>query len=344
MEIKARKTEKEHYFYIDILRCLATIAVVSFHVGAADRYQWFVTMVNNWCVPAFIAISGVVFLSKKENVTYKSMWKHVRKILVALIGWGWIYNILSLIIIDHRLTIDNVYRAFRMVIEADTSFCYQFWYLYMIIGLYLIIPLLHQFVLSGEKKDIASLLGVLVFFAILLPTFVTCFGGKFDRNFWKSAFLPFSGYMVYLLIGYWLHTYGLKRPVILGIVVTAAIQFAVASYLIAQGNIVYERLSGYQSLLSCELMVLLFVGVKAIAPHVEKIQPINFMIRTIASNSFGIFILHVALIQMFRKVCGMDCSFAPQYISIPVMMVVTLAASVFCTRIIKRIPLIRNYI
>ena len=88
--------------FLDVLRVLATCAVVLMHVltGATDvtdasivpEYRSLLLSVMDlvtWCVPIFLLISGYLFLNPERTLTYPVMIKkYCRRIALAILLFG----------------------------------------------------------------------------------------------------------------------------------------------------------------------------------------------------------------------------------------------------------------
>lgn len=72
------------------------------------------------------------------------------------------------------------------------------WYLYMLIGLYLITPVIKPFVVKASNKDWLAALGLFVCPVIIIPDF-ECRGSWIDRVYDFS-----TPYLFIYLLGYWL--------------------------------------------------------------------------------------------------------------------------------------------
>lgn len=62
----------------------------------------------------------------------------------------------------------------------------------------------------------------------------------------------------------------------------------------------------------------------------------------ISKYSLGIYVLHVIVIQMLRKIIHLDTGFAPVLISVPVIVLVVFLISLVGTVIVKKIPILKN--
>ena len=84
--------------YLDFLRLLATIGVISLHVFATDfngtiqQYDWYVALIGDslvrWSVPIFVMISGTLFLNPDKQVSLRSiLTKRISRLLIAYVFW-----------------------------------------------------------------------------------------------------------------------------------------------------------------------------------------------------------------------------------------------------------------
>ena len=74
--------ENKRQTELDILRLLATLAVIVMHAGGNEylssslnprRHSMLVAAIV-WCVPVFFMISGRFFLDPQRNITIKKIW------------------------------------------------------------------------------------------------------------------------------------------------------------------------------------------------------------------------------------------------------------------------------
>ena len=91
--------------YADILRVIATLAVMIIHVSATNyrdlsphSYEWnMISMYDSlvrWCVPMFVMLSGMFFLNPKKPLSIKKLYtKYIYRIALALLVWGSIYQL-----------------------------------------------------------------------------------------------------------------------------------------------------------------------------------------------------------------------------------------------------------
>ena len=195
--------------FLDVLRVLATCAVVLMHVltGATDvtdasivpEYRSLLLSVMDlvtWCVPIFLLISGYLFLNPERTLTYPVMIKkYCRRIALAILLFGVPYAASELVVTERTFRIRMIPEALKMTLMGHTWS--HMWYLYLILFLYLITPLLKKVLRVLPVWGVAAVMAV-----IFLGSSVAPFLNKvLDVN--SIPVLPDGGvYFLYYLCGY----------------------------------------------------------------------------------------------------------------------------------------------
>lgn len=195
--------------FLDVLRVLATCAVVLMHVltGATDvtdasivpEYRSLLLSVMDlvtWCVPTFLLISGYLFLNPERTLTYPVMIKkYCRRIALAILLFGVPYAASELVVAERTFRIMMIPEALKMTLTGHTWS--HMWYLYLILFLYLITPLLKKVLRVLPVWGVAAVMAV-----IFLGSSVAPFLNKvLDVN--SIPVLPDGGvYFLYYLCGY----------------------------------------------------------------------------------------------------------------------------------------------
>ena len=195
--------------FLDVLRVLATCAVVLMHVltGATDvtdasivpEYRSLVLSVMDlvtWCVPIFLLISGYLFLNPERTLTYPVMIKkYCRRIALAILLFGVPYAASELVVAERTFRIMMIPEALKMTLTGHTWS--HMWYLYLILFLYLITPPLKKVLRVLPVWGVAAVMAV-----IFLGSSVAPFLNKvLDVN--SIPVLPDGGvYFLYYLCGY----------------------------------------------------------------------------------------------------------------------------------------------
>ena len=195
--------------FLDVLRVLATCAVVLMHVltGATDvtdasivpEYRSLLLSVMDlvtWCVPIFLLISGYLFLNPERTLTYPVMIKkYCRRIALAILLFGVPYAASELVVAERTFRIMMIPEALKMTLTGHTWS--HMWYLYLILFLYLITPLLKKVLRVLPVRGVVTMMAV-----IFLGSSVAPFLNKvLDVN--SIPVLPDGGvYFLYYLCGY----------------------------------------------------------------------------------------------------------------------------------------------
>ena len=335
--------------YLDFLRAGAAIAVITVHSRAWGLPGELVHWLLDWCVPMFALLTGALFLSEKRTVTMGTMLrKYIPKILLILAAWGFLYDLVYSALMERTLNAEIIFRAFKMVVIPDEAYGYHFWYLYMLVGLYAILPFLKPWtdqVMSGEKPSRECCVSFGVFFAlsISLSTVkkITGYGGGPDGMMWHNAFIMFSGYVFYALCGGWLYRWGLTkrlRALVIGLLLLHLPWFV---YLLWNGD--YDRLRswyGFTSLFTCCMTVLLFDTARRLP--IQKLgKEVRRAAASLAKNSLGIYILHLIVIQVLHQL-GFESLLTNPWLYPVVLVAVVTAISWGLTVILKKIPVMKK--
>ena len=186
--------------YIDALKVLAIFSIISLHIFQIwmngeqimhlDIYGF--AEITRFGVPIFLMISGVLLLNR--NIEIHSFFK---KKLIRICYPFIFYTIIYIVL---------VYPKYVNIFIHN-------WYFWMILGVYLVIPIMNKFIQNSTMKEIEYYLIILVFASIFYQVlFFFNIGHFFNLNFF---FAPIS----YLILGYYLSKkeWGISRNKIISI-------------------------------------------------------------------------------------------------------------------------------
>ena len=157
------KTKKERIFYYDFLRAFAIIAVIICHVEhffgplttpsqiIAEMTFKDIGMIG---VPIFLMISGALLLNREYPSLEKFLKKRFARIVYPFIFW--------IILILGQLYLHGYYPKFIWnVFIGEPSITWYFW---ILIGIYLFIPVLNSFIKDYEIKGAEYFLAIWFFY------------------------------------------------------------------------------------------------------------------------------------------------------------------------------------
>lgn len=146
-------------FWADRLRNLATVLVIAIHVSGSvaqgnteyDTFFWWSG--NLWdslgrpSVPLFVMLSGFLLLGKDYELG-DFLRRRFSRVVVPALFWMVIYSCYNFMAKGSPATIGE---ALRGIVERPVH--YHLWFIYLIIGLYLIYPILRPWVRSAREQD-----------------------------------------------------------------------------------------------------------------------------------------------------------------------------------------------
>lgn len=262
---------KERVQYLDILRIVATLGVLFNHVPlaavhifdkqATDIDRFLVNgnvHVMHFAVPVFVMITGALLLSPEKMIDYKKiLTKYVWRMVVILALVGTVFAWMEIFFQDKHFVMEQIPQAMLNTLEGHTW--KHMWYLYMLIGLYLVTPLLKAGVNHLSEKDLNWLIGIGLFFTTVAPAITKYTGIEVGIKF------PITiQYVFIMLLGYKLSTVSWGCARMWGIVALVfAVVYMTFGYLeYVEGHKSLTWLSGYTSPMMVIYSAAIFLWIK----------------------------------------------------------------------------------
>lgn len=163
-------------YYINVLRLIATLSVVLLHTSAGvldnnfnnDQYEFsygFYKQINQYAVPVFVLISGFLFNNPNKYIDYKLLFtKYVRRIALALLLFGLPMCVIESLLFEH----ESIFIAICNFVRGHSWS--HMWYLYMLICLYLMTPIIKPFLIHSSKRELEIGLCILFMVSSILPS------------------------------------------------------------------------------------------------------------------------------------------------------------------------------
>ena len=342
--------------YADRLRAFAILAVVLLHISAnymdasaATSAAWTTAAVYNsltrWSVPVFIMLSGMFLLDPKKSLPLPVLFfRHILRLAAALLVWGTLYAMVDLAAAGAALTWDNMFSAFLQVLRGNTH--YHLWYLYMLIGLYLVTPVLRAFTRGATRAEFhyALLFGLLLFLNALLQVFWP--SSTIALYLQRMEIYLFMGYTCCYVAGYYFRHYTIGRVAEILFYLLGAAGLAVTVlgtlYLSHRDGAQNMTLAGYTTpnvLLTAVALVVLFRY--AFGPSEERSR--NQSVAVVAQTSFGIYLVHDLFVLLLRHF-GLFALPIPAAVAIPLWTAVVFLLSFCVAWPIHKIPFVGRYL
>lgn len=295
--------------WIDSLRTIATISVIVLHTsfppvklfGTIDLSSWwagnFFDGGSRFCVPIFFMISGALLLSKDYSLS-SFFKKRFFKIIPPFIFWSFAYIAFNIAV--------SYYQGESMSISEIAKFtCSQLyngssghmWFIYTIIGLYLIVPIVRSCIKHTSNKTV-------VYF-LLIWGVTLIFNWPYLKDYKPAIELMyFSGYMGYMVLGYYLFQSNNKflnnKLTAVSMFIVGTITTLLATYLLSR------RVNAFDTSMYVYLtpnVALSAMGVFLFFKNYEiKWVPIKKFTSIVSINSYGIYLIHILVLIIISKI------------------------------------------
>jgi surface polysaccharide O-acyltransferase-like enzyme len=214
-EVNVNKQARPEIPYIHLIRVIACFMVICIHTrpntlgyildDTNSRFNYFLLLLVKPCVPLFFMITGALILPNKETECLSFYKKRIPKVLYPLLVWGVVYAVLPWLL-DLQPANEMLVELLLSPIKAPDMMGGILWYLFMLIGIYLIIPYINPLLYKDIKLQriylgLWILSSVIMFFRTYKSTLMGL--TMWDHNFDLTIY--FSGYLGYVLLGYMLH-------------------------------------------------------------------------------------------------------------------------------------------
>ncbi|VDG97027.1 Inner membrane protein YiaH [Lysinibacillus sphaericus] len=331
--------------YLDWLRIIAALAVVTIHVSAgvvtddAQDYEspWmsgnFYESISRWAVPMFAMISGALMLNSTREITILSfLKKKLAKILIPLFAWSVIYYANEVRKGEITFSVADFIKRF-----ATDDIMYHLWFLYMIAGLYLITPLLKILIQHAKRKDIEYFLILWLFESVFSNWLEYFIGYRFE---FELFFV--THYIGYYVLGYYLFTFDFQTKWRIVMYIGGVAGFITTFFMTYHESLkIDEPLEQFwydehspNVLLMAVALFLLFKSTKIATLKLPWIGTV------ISHASFGIYLIHILVMQTLYEKFDFVWFDVHPLIGIPYKVVLVVTISTMIVYGIKKVPIL----
>ncbi len=313
-----RKGESNYIQYIDVLRVLSMLSVVFLHTTAGSlrvnlgstlwHFSNILTSIMSTSVPTFFMLSGAMLLSnnKTESIPYTYK-KRLPKAFIPFLAWSIIavvyYGFIGMQ--QEGNFVDAKSRLFKIMSTPTTV---HLWFMYALIPLYLISPILKKLVDNMSDTLFRYCLILWFTFSSVLPTLAAVAPSPLRQFFVlsKEYSLNFlNGYIGYFLLGYYLLNYkkNISVKLLAGIIfVDTVIISAGTWYKTMAMNEYSEIFKVYSRLFVLILSVAIFLLVKELVLKNPIKNVWLSIVKFLSALSFGVYLMHNLLIDALARI------------------------------------------
>ena len=344
---------KNRNFTFDLIRGFSIIGVLLIHVMSPivqnnNLYftsTWYIALfidtISKISIPLFFMVSGALLLNPgKSNETYATFFsKRFIRVVVPLLFWSLIYFTWRIFYKGESL---NLYDIFIGLMTGQVYF--HLWFIYAILGLYIFTPFFRKCITLLTKSDLTFLLLIWLSFNIINVVF------HFFTGFYFGIKLPMmTDYLGYFLGGYYLFILRAEIKInkeIIGFVAIILYLITVFTIIVMMKNYNYNVPRVINSYLSPNIILismLIFLYMSLKAGKYENIKPKKrIIIKHLSDNSFGIYLIHVLILEVIRSLSVFKGQY--EFIYLSLFFIFTLIISFVLIEIIRNIPLFGKFI
>lgn len=351
--------------HIDLLRIVACISVIMLHSSSQYWYEFLVTdgrwlVYNSWDavsrfgVPIFVMISGMLFLSREGQPDVRKLYRsNILRLAAAYSFWSVAYGLW-----DCRTWLGAEGVTLRDYAAELVLGRYHLWFIPMLIGIYILLPVIKTFTDHSSRKGLEYFLLVFLVLQIgrstlgiiRIPTLVNVLVQLVDVEMACS-------YVGYFVLGYYLYRYRLSHVWQVRLYFAGGVSLVLAAVVSGLVSVYYqtpkaEAFDSY-SVFTFLVSAAVFVFFQEKLSQIPWKETGRKLLEELAANTFGVYLLHLLVMEGLQAVGVDSMSIGGMLagetavgcaVGIPVL---TFSCYVVCNVVIslvRRIPLLGKYI
>jgi surface polysaccharide O-acyltransferase-like enzyme len=292
-------------------------------------------------------LSGALLLqpAKLDEPIRVFLKKRLSRIGLAFGFWSVIYLAWSFFVRQIPVTVNNITQGILKSLLGGAY--YQFWFIYLIVGLYLITPILRVIIARANTRIIRYLI-VLWFVAVaVLPLINLASGYVLD-----SGVFVIGGWVGYFVLGMYLQKIRTRTVVLYGLLASTFVWTLLGIWLMStplttlgQDYFFFDYLTANVIVGSAALFMLLI----RFHPDWPSSKPTSFkrLVKAISRNTLPIFLFHVIILECFlRGFFGFTLSSATlnPIAEIPLSAALTLLLTLGLVLLMRKVPILKKLI
>ena len=349
---------KSHLEYVVVIRALAMVIIIAEHVifpqinnyNTIHSLDWWVAstmyLIGKTGSPLFTMISGLLLLNPKKAEQPVGLFfkKRFFKVLIPFAAWSAIYMAYRLYWLGEQLPAD--YIKFLFIRGPVYG---HLWFLQMILGLYLVTPILRTYVKAASRQNLTYFLIVWYITTSLFPVFDRFVGVEIGIRVVVT-----TGYVGFFILGIYLRDVKLEGKQLRWAMYAVGLIWTFSQVIVHYGTVAnngkYEHFYALNTSYNIiPLSILSFLILKSIDWNevYNALPSFKWTIKKISVASLGIYCVHQMVIDEFRRgTFGfvLDETFANFFISVPIVTAVVMLISALVTLELQKIPVLKNIV
>lgn len=301
----------------------------------------FYSALGHMGVPLFVILSGCLLLdpSKADEPLGTFFKKRFHRIGLPFIFWSIIYFFWNSYLRSAPLTFDSA-------LDAAFSGAYvHLWFMYLLVGLYLVTPLLRILVKYLDWRRFKYLVTLWLVGTVTVPVINVLSGYNFN-----PVIFVFTGWMGYYLLGVFLQKIKVQKSVLVLAAVLGISGAVLCAYL--STAFIGERITpffheslSFNIIVASTAVYLLLNSVQI--SRIERNVKLSRMLHWFGQNTLPIYLMHYLILEScmfgFFGFTLNSATFNP-IIAIPLFALVTLGLTSVLVFVLKKIPIVKRLI
>lgn len=348
---------------VDLIRTVAIIAVIFLHATAdltipqMDQFEIIRWTTNDVyqsiariCVPLFVMLSGALLLQPEKNDTLGSFFKkRWARIGLPWIFWGVAYFAWVFLVQQQPMTLNAVVQGIL------TGPYYNFWYLYLLVGLYLLTPVLRILLRKVNPVTIKRYIGFWFIGSAVLPfagalTAYNLMGNTLTSASWVGYLL--FGLTGYFILGSFLSKVQIRRLFLsilfaLGVALTAISIYVIQSPIGGNREVfAFTVYFGPWTILTAVALFLLLNTVK-IPTQITAPSRGAKLLSVISQNTLSLALFHLMVLESLQRGYfgfAINGNTINTIVGVPLITIITLFVSLGIILLLKKVPYLKRLI
>lgn len=280
-------TETGHRLpWVDVLRIIGCLCVLITHVEytGGEGGRELMAMIDFYGLVGFMVffiVSGMFALSSPRPL-FTFLGSKLRRIVVPTVVWSLVY-LLANVLAGRLDWIGFAQRVAKIPVEPQVP---QFWYLYVLMGIYLLTPVLSHWLAQASRRQVEFYLCVWAV-TLFLPFFPVS-----ELSVVTHPLFYFQGYLGVVLVGHYFHRYVTVAPLRWWLWLLALVLVTVPLWSRFTG-LRWELLSVNLSPNILGLSCILFLLVRSVGwPSFS-----HRVLSVLGQATYGIYLMHMVVIR-----------------------------------------------
>ena len=288
---------KARIAYLDVIRIFACFLIITMHapmknMGTDSHILSSISLLTASGIGLFFMVSGALVLPIKE-LTSVFLHRRLTKVVFPTLFWTFFYLILRIITTD--MSTGDLLKQICSIPFTHRGHSIL-WFMYTLIGLYLLAPIITPWLQKASKREIEW---VLFLWGITLCYPLLSYIIKVNVS--KTGMLYyFSGYAGYFLLGYYLHTYQIKVKWWHIVALLIIPLLAATGFKLTHTPINFYTVFWYHSI----FIVMMCIGWFCLFQKIDKQIPHYPFITLLSNCCFGIYLIHIFIMRSIMWKCS----------------------------------------